>query len=352
MIARLPTLLSAAVVSGVLVLGACSDDPAPKTVAPEPSPSSSSPSPTPTVAKKKPKKKKAKPPQMSLLSGRKGRRDHGVIAAKIDNTGSGRPLIGVQQADVVYVEQVEGGVTRLAAVYSSTFPDKVGPVRSARITDIELLRQYGSTGLVYSGSQRRLSDNLRASKLQLASNDASGRGFARSGARPAPYNVIGDMSSLRRRIGKTSKPKVVGYTFGKAPKGGSRVQAFTASYPSARVGGSWAPRKQRWMLSIDGRPALSAGGSRLRASTFVVQFADVKPSIYHDVNGANTPKTVTVGQGRTLVFRNGKVYEGRWGRKKPWNHTKLTIGGKKAVFAPGQVWFALVKRGAPVSVSR
>ena len=71
-----------------------------------------------------------------------------VYAVKIDNTGKAHPQAGLSKADVVYVEQVEGGVTRLAAIYSSAYPKYVGPVRSGRITDIELLKQYGTVGPV------------------------------------------------------------------------------------------------------------------------------------------------------------------------------------------------------------
>ena len=84
-----------------------------------------------------------------------GKTNGPVYAVKVDNTTKAHPQVGVSKADVVYIEQVEGGVTRLAAVYSSTYPKLVGPVRSARITDIDLLRQYGTVGLIYSGSNRR-----------------------------------------------------------------------------------------------------------------------------------------------------------------------------------------------------
>jgi len=186
----------AALLGTALLLGACSSDPEPEKAdaAPSQSPSTASPTPTPT------------PTLPSLLAGRRGKPNGPILAVKIDNTGLAHPQVGLTKADVVYVEQVEGGVTRLAAVYSSLIPSRVGPVRSARITDIELLRQYGTVGLIYSGAQRRLNPLLRRAELKLL---AGGRGFSRESSRPAPYNVIGAMSTLRKRAGKVSVPTKV-----------------------------------------------------------------------------------------------------------------------------------------------
>lgn len=285
-----------------------------------------------------------------MLSGREGKPDQPVIAVKIDNTAKARPQAGVSKADVVYVEQVEGGVTRLAAVYSSVYPTYVGPVRSARITDIELLRQYGKVGLVYSGAQNRLADNLRRAPLGLVSFDQNRTGYRRAGNRPQPYDVIGTFDRLVKRAGKVDPPTAVGYSFGEPPVGGKPVSSFAARYPMATVSGKWAPKAKRWLLSMDGAPAVAAEGGRLGPATFVVQFATVTGSGYFDVNGAETPLTETVGQGRALIFRDGQVFEGRWERKRAADPTSYTIDGQQAVLAPGQIWVALIGRERPVTV--
>ena len=128
-----PLRLAAVTVLGLaLVLTACSSGSEPKkTRAVE------SPSPSASVASSTP----PPPPEPSRLSGRMGKPNGPVYAVKVDNTGHAHPQAGLSKADVVYVEQVEGGVTRLAAIYSSEYPKYVGPVRSGRITDIDLLRQ-------------------------------------------------------------------------------------------------------------------------------------------------------------------------------------------------------------------
>jgi hypothetical protein len=292
------------------------------------------------------------PPQPSLLSGRIGLADGPVYAVKVDNTTHAHPQMGLTKADVVYVETVEGGVTRLAAVFSSLYPKYVGPVRSGRITDIDLLSQYGTVGLFYSGSQDRLLPKLQRANLKLVSFDANPSGYTRTPSRLMPYDVIGDFKALRERAGKVSKPTRVGYTFGNAATvGGKPAATVSVRYPFARLDAEWSAEKKRWLLSMDGAPDMAAEGGQLGPTTLVVQFATVRPSPYHDINGANTPMTETVGQGRAMFFRDGQVFEGSWSRTGPKQPTEYKFAdGSDAVFAPGQLWIALVGRDRPVTV--
>jgi hypothetical protein len=339
--------------SACLVVAGCSDSPAPKKAVHRttPAPTTTSPSPKP----KHKHKHKHKRPQRSLLAGRWHKRNGRVYAVKIDNTHAAHPQVGLSRADVVYIEQVEGGATRLCAVYSSKYPVHVGPVRSARITDINLLRQYGVVGLFYSGAQVRLQDDLHRSTLHLVSNDASSYGYARVG-RPAPYNVIGTFKTLIRRAGRhISKPRRVGYTFGPAPTNrGTPAHHVTVVYPFARVDAQWNRRKGRWLLSMDGQADRQVGGFRLGPTTFVVQSVRITASVFYDILHNNTPRTHTIGHGRALFFRNGRLYHGSWSRRGPKQATHYTIGKGKhrrtMVFAPGQIWVALVGRHGAVSV--
>jgi hypothetical protein len=287
----------------------------------------------------------------SLLSGRAGRTDGPVLAVKVDNTAKAHPQVGVDAADVVYVEEVEGGLTRLAAVFSTTYPKDVGPVRSARISDIQLLRQYGSVGLVYSGSQRAMVAPLRQSGLRLVSLDAGSRGFRRAGDRPAPYNVIADLRTLRERAGDgVSVPSAVGYAFGPTPAGGRGASAVSVRWPASRLRATWSSGQRRWLVSMDGRAAKAPEGRRLGPTTLVVQRVDVVASPYRDVNRNTTPDSRTVGSGTALVLRDGRVYDARWSRPSDADPTTYTVGGRPAVFAAGQVWVALVGASREVTV--
>ena len=332
-------IFAALVAVAMLVSGCSGDEPkATKSTAVQADPTPSPTTPPP-------------PPKPATLTGREDHRDGPILAVKLDNTREAFPQLGLKHADVVYIEQVEGGVTRLAAIYSSRLPKYVGPVRSARISDIELLAQYGTVGLIYSGSQRKLVRNLRAAKLKLVSFDDNRKGYARSRARRAPYNVIGTVPTLLKRAGKVDLPTTVGYEFGPEPAGGKAARQFTAQFPGARVGGVWSPGQKRWLLSMDGRKDMAAEGGQLGPTTFIVQFVTINGSRFHDINGAVTPNSRTVGSGKALIFREGKVYDARWSRARASEPTSYTIGGQPAVLAPGQIWIALLGKGRPVSVS-
>jgi hypothetical protein len=286
----------------------------------------------------------------SVLSGRAGRTDGPVLVVKVDNTARSHPQVGVDAADVVYVEEVEGGLTRLAVVYSTSYPRAVGPVRSARISDIQLLAQYGSVGLVYSGSQRALVGPLRRSSLRLLSLDAGSRGFRRARDRSAPYDVIADLRTLRGRAEGASVPGAVGYRFGPAPAGGRTAAGVTVRWPAARLRATWSARDRRWLVSMDGRASRTPEGRRLGPTTLVVQRVDVVASPYRDVNRNTTPDSRTVGSGSALVLRDGRVYDARWSRPADAAVTTYTVGGRPAVLAPGQVWVALVGASRKVAV--
>jgi Protein of unknown function (DUF3048). len=287
-----------------------------------------------------------------LLSGRVGKVDGPVYAVKVDNTTRAHPQQGLTKADVVYIEQVEGGVTRLAAVFSSEYPKFVGPVRSARITDIDLLHQYGVVGLMYSGSNGALVSKLNNGRLKLVSFDNNQLGYTRSPSRPMPYDVMGNFATLRKRAGKVSTPQRVGYKFGAAPAtGGTPAASVAIRFPFARVDAKWSAAQKRWLLSMDGAKDMAAEGGQLGPTTLVVQYSTLRPSVYHDVNGANTPRTKTVGSGKALFFRDGQVFKGTWHRAKAAKPIQYQFAdGSPAVFAGGQLWIALVPRDRPVTI--
>ena len=137
------------------------------------------------------------PVQTNVLSGREGENGP-VLVVKIDDTRYARPQIGLEFADVVYIEQVEGGLTRLAAVFSSTIPPRIGPVRSARISDIEILAQYGKVGFAYSGAQQKLTAVINASNLFNMSAEKFGywEPYFRDNSRYAPVNLYINPNTL------------------------------------------------------------------------------------------------------------------------------------------------------------
>ncbi|MFB9839019.1 DUF3048 domain-containing protein, partial [Actinoallomurus acaciae] len=134
---RATSALAAVLVTAALA--GCSKGPV-AAVASPPSPASSDPSPSSTPS----------PARTHPFTGAPAGADGPVLAVKIDNTRSAKPQLGLRSADIVYVEQVEGGLSRIMAIFSSKLPSSVGPVRSARISDLHLLPQFGRPAFAYS----------------------------------------------------------------------------------------------------------------------------------------------------------------------------------------------------------
>ena len=82
-----------------------------------------------------------------------------ALTIKIDNTPEAHPQYGINEADVVYEEIVEGGITRLAAIFNSNLPTKVGPVRSVRRTDREIVFPIGGIFAFSGGAQYAISEH-------------------------------------------------------------------------------------------------------------------------------------------------------------------------------------------------
>lgn len=327
-----------AVPSGVLLCGAltaCSGG-AKHASPPAAAPAATTASPSPTA-----------PATNPFNGGTRGLHNR-VLAVKIDNTHSAHPQLGLRSADIVYVEQVEGGVTRIMAVFSSKLPARVGPVRSARISDLHILRQYGHPALAYSGVQSKMKPYVRRAALYDVSPEHAGGAYSRAGGRPAPYNLFAATKTLLARAPKASKPRDIGFRFGAAPAGGKRTAAFSARWPSAKMTFRWSSRQKRWLTYQDGSADRAAEGGQLGAPTVVVQYAKTTRSRFHDFLGNYTPLVQTVGTGRAVVLRDGKSYAAKWSRPAEGKGTTFTTtSGAPMTFAPGQVWIVLVNNGKP-----
>ncbi|MFI7498742.1 DUF3048 domain-containing protein [Streptomyces sp. NPDC049687] len=261
-----------------------------------------------------------------------------VLAVKIDNADAARPQTGLDAADLVYAEQVEGGLSRLMAVYASRLPEAVGPVRSARESDLDLLRQFERPVLAFSGAQNKLLPLIDRAPLDAVTpGDASGA-YYRGPDRAAPHNLYLHPDRLLRSA-PGAAALTTGFHYGAAPPGGRAQAARTVRYPAARFTFTWSESRARWLLSMDGTPTVTADGQRVAPATVVVQHVKVRASAYHDVLGNNTPYTETVGSGKAEVLRDGRVYDVNWKRATAEDGTDFTTDdGRQVGFAEGPVW--------------
>jgi hypothetical protein len=293
-------------------------------------------------------------PPINPLSGRIGESNE-VLAVKVDDTKPARPQIGLLDADVIYIEQVEGGATRLAAIYSSKYPQQIGPIRSARISDMELLAQYGRVAFAYSGSQRKLRPVIDSANLFNLGAEREGLSvYSRAKDRRAPYNMILDPFALFERAQKREfvieRAKSVGWKFRAKTKLGEEVISAEMKWPGARYEIVWSDELSGWLINQSGTSKVDASGVPLVASTFVIQVVAITDSEYGDKFGGVTPLVTTVGQGRAFVFRDGRVIPGTWNRPDELSGTTFTSdSGSEIPFKAGQIWVALVAQDPEIT---
>jgi hypothetical protein len=264
-----------------------------------------------------------------------------ALVVKVDNVPQARPHTGLGSADAIYVEPVEGGFTRLAAVYWGRRPAVLGPVRSARETDIELLAFLRRPVLAYSGASSRLEPLLSAADLVHATPRTASEAFYRIDDKPSPHNLY-----VHPRELPATKPVGSPLHTGPAPAGGRRVNSHHVAYPSAFYDFSWSTQDKRWRVSMDGSPLISLEHGQLAARTVVVQRVRiVQGANIHDSAGYPSPVAVTVGSGQVTVLRGGRAYEGTWTRSGASRETTYrTRDGDPLPLAHGPVWVLLVPR--------
>lgn len=288
-------------------------------------------------------------PTYNSLSGREGR-DGEILVVKIDDTVSARPQIGIDRADVVYIEQVEGGLTRLAAVFSSEIPTLIGPVRSARISDIDILAQYGRVVFAYSGAQGKMLPVISAANLNdYGAQRQSPTIYTRDEARTSPTDMVLRADLLLEKVRsdgrEIAQSRSVGWNFGDAPAGGIAITGAEINWPAASYELTWSAAEERWLISNNGVANMSASGTQHGPTTFVIQLVEVLPSEYGDKFGGVTPFSKTVGSGTGYVLRDGKYFSATWTRPDELSGTTWrALDGSELAFARGQVWIALTEK--------
>lgn len=287
--------------------------------------------------------------EVNLLSGKVGANGP-VLVVKIDDTSQAHPQIGLEDADVVYIEQVEGGLTRLAAVFSSVIPQRVGPVRSARISDIDILAQYGRVAFAYSGAQRKLLPVIASANLQdLGAQHEGSSIFTTDPKRIPPYAMVLRADLLMQKVLEKQyvidKAKYVGSIFGKPQDGGTPTSKVVLHWPAATYSANWSQKEGRWLLDHNNTSDIAESGVHLGPTTLIIQMVSITPSEYKDKLGGVTPYSKTIGSGRAYVLRNGETFATTWERPSTQSGTTFTLeNGEQMKFEPGQIWIALTDR--------
>ncbi|HVT70271.1 MAG TPA: DUF3048 domain-containing protein, partial [Trebonia sp.] len=290
---------------------------------------------TPTAAPAPPRG-----PLLDPFTGKPVKAPGAVLAVKIDNIVNARPQTGLQSADLIYVIPVEGGLTRFMAVFSSHFPPVIGPVRSARQSDLDLLAQFGRPAFAWSGATPHLVPFVqRAPIVDLYANQVGG--YFRDPGRVAPYNLYASTEDLLAEAHGASKARDIGFRFGAEPAGGTAAASYSVKFPAASCTFSWSARDRRWLASIDGAPAMATEGGQLGGSTVIIQYTQITTSRFEEYGG-RPPYAKSTGSGKAVVLRDGREYTVRWSRPSLQAGTTYTLpDGRRMLFAPGQTWVVL-----------
>lgn len=279
---------------------------------------------------------------VSTISGKEAV-DGPIIVVKIDDTPDAHPQVGIDKADLVYIEQVEGGLVRLAAIFSTEIPAAIGPVRSARISDIDLMAQFGKVAFFYSGVQSKFLPVIKAANLfDIGAEHESPKLYTRDPNRFAPYDMILSGSEVRERISglEVAKASNIEWSFGKLTNEGNPISAVRVKWPASNYSAKW--NGKTWDLYQNGKADITSDGMQISPSTFIIQNVVITDSIYKDKLGGITPLSITVGEGTGWVLRDGVAIKATWNRPDSTSGTAWSDeNGKEIKFAAGQIWVAL-----------
>lgn len=278
-----------------------------------------------------------------------------ALVVKIDNyEPSARPQAGLTRADVVFEEKVEGPVSRFAAVFQST-SSEVGPVRSARSTDISLAAMLGRPLFAYSGANagfQTLVDRAPLIDVGAGRNGA----YRRAWDRPVPYNLWSSTDGLW--AGQAALPPPALWTFradGAPPPGGGRPVSEAGYHFGGYVTNVrwvWDPTTATFARWQNGTPHLDATWCQVRAENVILQVVPYVDSGARDVLGGVVPEAALGGEGQAWVLSGGQAVPATWRRWAPEVPTEyLGPDGSPIPLAPGRTWVALVPVDFPVSLA-
>jgi hypothetical protein len=281
-----------------------------------------------------------------------------VLAVKVENTPDAYPLAGLQNADVVYEELVEGGITRFMALYQCKDAAKVGPVRSARTTDPKVLIQYDAHPVIaYSGGQLAVVQAVERAGLVSFDETTGGDAFWRDPARVEPHNLFVSTAKLRAKAaGRTANagpPRRLLPFDADAPTGKHVATVSMAFSSSVTATWRWDGSSGRWQRLLDGSPMALDSGQPITAANVVIQQVEVTEGTLVDVLGYHSPEVTLTGRGKAWILRDGVLVAGRWTRPVMGAVTKfLTKDGDVIPLAPGNTWIELVAKGTPPTITK
>ena len=321
-----------------LVLSACSSSPAHKDAAPKPKPTT-----TTTTAPAPPCPLTGEPAPGGAVPQRP------AMAVKIDNYPAGRPQSGLDKADIIFEEPVEGGITRFAAVFQCQNVALIGPVRSARNIDIGILGQLGNPLIAHVGGIDPVLANIDASPIVNVDIGASNSLMIHP---PGKVPPDADYTSTAIVYGThptmTTPPQPLFTYTTTPPAGGTPVSLVHIDFSgTSNVTWKWNATTntfQRYYNYLT--PDMLANGVQNAAANVVVQYVQISygPWAENSEGGLEVQADLYPdASGTATVFRNGVAIPATWHRTTLASPTQyLDAAGNPISMAPGQTWVELV----------
>lgn len=269
-----------------------------------------------------------------------------AVAVKVENDPVAYPLSGLEDAEVVFEELVEGGITRFMAIYHCTDAKKVGPVRSARVVDpsimIPITRILGAAG--GNNVVRRALDKANVVILDEDTSGKAMRRIPRSGI-SLEHTLYANTIALRQRgVKRFSDPPRSSFEFGPLEGKATKARGIEINFGgSSNVSYQW--KKGQWQRFDNGSPLLSEAGRQLAVDNVVIEQHTIANSktVFDVAGNPSIELADETGKGKALLLRDGKAIKGRWVRAKKNGPVRfLTASGDPMIFAPGTIWVELV----------
>jgi hypothetical protein len=255
----------------------------------------------------------------------------------MDNTPSSSPQVGLSKADMVVEELVEGGLTRLAAFYYSEIPSDVGPVRSMRASDIDIVSPVHPS-IVTSGAASKTIGLIHAAQIPFYTEGA--RGMYRSTTRSAPYNLFvhpPEAAPPAKHKTAATPPNYFSWgsvnDFPKGPKATRIAAQFSGGHTT-----QWTYTNGSYHNDNSNAPA----GDQFPATTVLVLRVREGNAGYLDPAGNPVPQTLLTGKGKAMVFHDGHMVGATWHKGKPGSTISLTTKKGRLRLPAGHTWVELV----------
>jgi Protein of unknown function (DUF3048) N-terminal domain/Protein of unknown function (DUF3048) C-terminal domain len=268
-----------------------------------------------------------------------------ALVVKIDNHPKAWPQSGLNEADIVYEENVESW-SRLAAVFQSQDADPVGPIRSGRTQDIDMLGSLNAPLFGWSGGNGNVTAAIRGSDLvELSPTSTGNRGFYRSTDRSAPHNLYNDTATLYEFVPVYAGPPPQQFTYraeGEAFNGEPASGVDLKMDGGLNVNWTWDAGTASYLRFQRGNPHNDAELGQVNAANVVVLEVDYRPS----PADARSPEAQTIGTGTAYVFTGGVLVRGTWNRADRLDPFTLTDeDGAVIPLTPGRTWIELARVG-------